>query len=240
VKLSISGGGGQVLRNGILWGNNSGQGEISGLVAGEYDYCNLEFDPFPGGTGNISSPPLFVNPAADNYHLLSGSPCIDTGLNAARAWDTDMDQDPRVLDGNFDGSAVTDMGADEVAATTLTVTPLSGTYQAGTDIRIDISGPPLAPCNIYAAVDLLADPFAPPPAPDHPFYGTILLDQSKLAVPGPVVAGQSLDGGGLLSVVRTLPSGPFLGMHVVLQATVGDPAFGWGQLTPVAVFTIEP
>ncbi len=31
------------------------------------------------GIGNTTSNPLFVNSAADNYYLLAGSPCIDTG-----------------------------------------------------------------------------------------------------------------------------------------------------------------
>jgi len=34
-----------------------------------------------GGEGNINEDPLLVNPAGDDYHLGSGSPCIDAGVN---------------------------------------------------------------------------------------------------------------------------------------------------------------
>ena len=66
-----------------------------------------------GLNGNISADPLFVDPAAANLHLRPGSPAVDTGLNAG-APATDIDGDPRPLDGNGDGVVVVDIGADEV------------------------------------------------------------------------------------------------------------------------------
>jgi hypothetical protein len=67
-----------------------------------------------GLLGNIGTNPTFVNPAANNYHLAKGSPAIDHGSNADIIDSTDWDGDPRNLDGDADGTAITDMGYDEV------------------------------------------------------------------------------------------------------------------------------
>jgi hypothetical protein len=57
---------------------------------------------------------MFVQPAANDYHLLPGSPAIDAGNNGATALPaTDLDGHARVLDGNGDTLAVVDIGADE-------------------------------------------------------------------------------------------------------------------------------
>jgi hypothetical protein len=64
------------------------------------------------GTNDISADPLFVDPGNDDYHLQCGSPAIDAGTNEG-APPADFENDPRPLDGNSDGIAVVDMGADE-------------------------------------------------------------------------------------------------------------------------------
>ena len=55
---------------------------------------------FVDGGGNLSLDPLFVNPAARDYHLLPGSPCIDAGNNAAvpAGIETDLGGLPRFVD----------------------------------------------------------------------------------------------------------------------------------------------
>lgn len=58
--------------------------------------------------GNIQSDPLFVNAAGGDFHLTSGSPCVNTGNNSAPAIpSTDYEGDNRII------SATVDMGADE-------------------------------------------------------------------------------------------------------------------------------
>jgi Big-like domain-containing protein/parallel beta helix pectate lyase-like protein len=67
-----------------------------------------------GTNGNISADPLFTNPTQGDYHLRQGSPSIDAGYNQApNLPDTDIDGNPRILDGNGDGTATIDMGIDE-------------------------------------------------------------------------------------------------------------------------------
>jgi len=56
---------------------------------------------------------LFVDAAAGNFHLAYGSPCIDTGTNLSRFISSDLDANPRPLDGDWDGVAAFDMGAYE-------------------------------------------------------------------------------------------------------------------------------
>lgn len=65
-----------------------------------------------GTSGNISIDPMFVDQAGGYYFLKSGSPAIDHGTNTG-APVTDFTGRTRPLDGNTDGTAVTDIGAFE-------------------------------------------------------------------------------------------------------------------------------
>lgn len=67
-----------------------------------------------GINGNISADPLFVNPSTGNYRLQAGSASIDAGDSTAPELPvTDFARNPRILDGNSDGTAVIDIGAYE-------------------------------------------------------------------------------------------------------------------------------
>ena len=55
-----------------------------------------------------------MDPAAGNFHLQVSSPAVDAG-SPANALSTDYDGDIRPQDGDGDGSAGFDIGADEVA-----------------------------------------------------------------------------------------------------------------------------
>ena len=71
------------------------------------DYAGVE-----RGATDMAADPLLATQVQGGYRLLPGSPCIDTGV-AARAPGTDFDDEPRPLDGDIDGNAVVDIGADE-------------------------------------------------------------------------------------------------------------------------------
>ena len=64
-------------------------------------------------TAGIYANPMLVDPENGNYHIAPNSPCIDMGTAATDLPTLDMDGDPRQLDGDVNGSAVVDVGADE-------------------------------------------------------------------------------------------------------------------------------
>ncbi|MCK9462006.1 MAG: DUF1565 domain-containing protein [Proteobacteria bacterium] len=107
--------------NCIMWGDTgeSGVSEIRGLgesidVEVDVTYSNIQGG--YAGTGNIDADPLFIDAESGDLHLQSTSPCIDTGSNDAVPDDvtTDLDGNPRIVDGDSDSTATVDMGAYEV------------------------------------------------------------------------------------------------------------------------------
>ncbi|HTA29593.1 MAG TPA: choice-of-anchor Q domain-containing protein, partial [Candidatus Cybelea sp.] len=71
---------------------------------GEYiSYCCTT--PSPGGTGNIGSDPVLIDPVHGNFRLQSNSPCINAGNNSFVTSTTDLDGRPRVVGGTVDMGA---------------------------------------------------------------------------------------------------------------------------------------
>jgi len=107
--------------------------------------CTISFSRGTGDSGGgcdtgftSTADPMFVNPAADDYHLAAGSPMIDMGNTVAPAPGTlDMDGDDRAL--SVAAQCATppagrrDIGADEfVTACPPPVTPPATTPPATT------------------------------------------------------------------------------------------------------------
>jgi hypothetical protein len=64
------------------------------------NYCCTT--PLPGGVGNITKAPVFVDYAGGNLRLQSNSPCINSGNNAYVVGSTDLDGNPRIVGGTVD------------------------------------------------------------------------------------------------------------------------------------------
>jgi hypothetical protein len=141
-------GGNLTASNCIFWGNIpieilddfGGQSLITytDVRGGWPGVGNIDVDPCfvdAGYWADGNDPNIVVEPNDSNavwidgdYHLLPGSPCIDSGNDAALPADTydldgdgntaepipfDLDGNARIVDGNNDGNAVVDMGAYE-------------------------------------------------------------------------------------------------------------------------------
>jgi hypothetical protein len=79
---------------------------------------NYESTLFPedltGQFGNISEDPLFVGPVVGDYHITADSPAVDAGNPSPVGLPAeDFEGDPRIVDGDEDGTPRVDMGHDE-------------------------------------------------------------------------------------------------------------------------------
>jgi len=91
------------VRNTILWGNSAGSGkqvylEGSTGSAITVTYCDVQGG--WSGTGNINVNPNFADAPGEDFHIASGSPCIDAGTNygVPRDMIVDLDGNPRFVD----------------------------------------------------------------------------------------------------------------------------------------------
>ena len=85
--------------NSIVYYNSIAFGTATNFSGGSMNYCDTF--PSPGGFGSITNEPLFVNPAND-FHLQSSSPCINSGNNAYVTTNIDFDGNPRIVGGTVD------------------------------------------------------------------------------------------------------------------------------------------
>jgi hypothetical protein len=90
---------------------------------------------FNGVNGNVAQDPLLVAPQAGDFHLKPQSPAIDTGDNNSAQGTYDFEGDPRISDGNDDGTVVVDRGADEHSTNDPPVA------DAGEDGQVECAGP---------------------------------------------------------------------------------------------------
>ncbi len=121
-EASVSGGGLQTggssdsltVTNSILYGNTAEEGAQiqSGTPSLVVNYSDVEGG-WPGDA-NLDADPLFVQPHFDDFRLRMLSPCIDRGdASAPDLGDRDFEGEERIQDGDLDGLAVIDLGADE-------------------------------------------------------------------------------------------------------------------------------
>ncbi len=113
--------------NCIIWGNAAATGKQVHLEGATGSAISIKYSAVEAGwadTGNIDQLPAFVDvdgpddvPGSDDddFRLSPLSPCIDAGDPgfAADSNETDIDGNPRIVDGDDDGSPVVDMGPYE-------------------------------------------------------------------------------------------------------------------------------
>ncbi|MFH0908501.1 MAG: choice-of-anchor Q domain-containing protein [bacterium] len=139
---------------------NSADGFVGGVIDGEQFNCIVYYNtapsgpnydggtftnscttPDPGGAGNITNAPSFVDLTSTNLRLRANSPCIDAGRN--EAWMTgasDLDGNPRIFNGRVD------MGAYEFTMSTEARALLEGPYDTASNaMRSALSIPSLSP-----------------------------------------------------------------------------------------------
>ncbi len=115
--------------NCIFWGSDDQIGNNSATPVVTYSDVQQASGAYTGA-GNINADPLFVNAGIGNFHLQSGSPCIDTGTNSG-APATDFDGQSRPLGAGYE------MGVDEFLDTTPPVIVLDG----DSVLTMDCNGP---------------------------------------------------------------------------------------------------
>ncbi|MGA2177433.1 MAG: PKD domain-containing protein [Verrucomicrobiota bacterium] len=95
-SAQTGGGAYATLNNCIVYFNDGGNYDPDSTL----NYCCTT--PMPGGIGDITNAPLFVDYAGGNLHLQSNSPCINSGNNAYVVGSTDLDGNPRIVGGTVD------------------------------------------------------------------------------------------------------------------------------------------
>ncbi len=105
-------GGSPTITNCILWDNTASNGPQI-YNGGSLTVGHSDIQGSWAGQGNINKDPRLT---ADGYHLRCWcSPCVDAGTNTPPGGlpPEDIDGEDRTIDGNCDGEAIVDMGADE-------------------------------------------------------------------------------------------------------------------------------
>jgi hypothetical protein len=91
-----------LLYNSIIYSNSA---PVSpDCVCTQYDSCLPAADD-SNGSGNIHDPPQFVDTPGGDFRLQPTSPCINAGNNAYVGTPTDLDGNPRIVNGTADMGA---------------------------------------------------------------------------------------------------------------------------------------
>jgi hypothetical protein len=139
--------------NNIIWGNTAVAGGdiymFGGPAGTANDYWNDYTDRvgmWDTQVGHIDADPLFVGGGA--YHLRSASPCIDAGVSAPNIPSTDFEGDARIIDGDYNGTAAVDIGADEFVPVYMILHTDGAVWDAATGWIL--TAPPYYPGTAYA------------------------------------------------------------------------------------------
>jgi uncharacterized repeat protein (TIGR01451 family) len=137
------------ITNCIFWENGSSE-IMNNSIDSVIKYCDIDGG-YPPGENILDQLPLFIDAANADFHLQPGSPCIDAGDNdAPDIPEKDFEGDSRVVDGDGNGLAIVDMGADEyvpVYDLSVTQTDSPDPVLAGNELTYHITAANAGPSN---------------------------------------------------------------------------------------------
>ncbi|MHC4475592.1 MAG: S8 family serine peptidase [Planctomycetota bacterium] len=232
-----SAGSSDTITNCIIRGNSGDQIYVSASPTPSITYCDIAGG--WTGQGNIDADPMFVNANEGDYHLLTGSPCINTGdPDFVPGWDeTDMDGDPRVLLGRVDMGVdeytgnvppVADAGPDQSMSSIAPLIILDGSGSYSTDGNIlnyhwrQVGGPVV----VLSDVNAVKPTFVPVEFGIYVFELTVddRIDESLPDTVGIVIGNNH---------APIADAGPdrYAGQQLVLDGTGSHDPDGYGALT---------
>jgi len=119
--------------NNIIWGNSGAHGAdvwLAGTANDRiFDYNDAHgfFGVWDSFENNLDVDPQFIDPAHGNYHLQSGSPCVNAGTNGAPSLSaTDLDGNARIAGGTVDLGCYELSGTAAPATVSLSLSPSGG------------------------------------------------------------------------------------------------------------------
>jgi parallel beta-helix repeat protein len=171
-----------------------------------------------GISGNISADPYFACEPNKDFHLLAGSPCIDSGTSNGVAFPmtTDFDEQPRFVSGQTNGAGVVDMGAYEF-------NPLAAPERCMfLDCPADIVV--VLPAGQDTGVISYPAPYATPGATitSSPQSGSVFPAADNLVSVGAVYGTNSLSCNFLIRLFQTTDYGRALNLTNTDWLSVGD------------------
>lgn len=199
------------IRNSISFGNGS---NFTGFAAGDVFNSNGDAT-LAGANGNINADPLFQDPsiAVGNLRLNPGSPCLNTAdVAVATATVKDFDENSRLLDHDFSGAMLPDMGAFERPGYFMVV---AGLPLIDTTLPAAVLGPPGISIYVIGRLDFqaLIPPFG---------FATVGNPATWIFVSGVVPVGQTFN---VAIPNDTAIVGVVVGMQT-LSIPNGNPAAG--------------
>ncbi|MEQ8765314.1 MAG: right-handed parallel beta-helix repeat-containing protein [Planctomycetota bacterium] len=224
-----------VVANSILWADTGELVTVGGtLTVG----ASIIQGGWPG-VGNLSSDPRFLAPPRDDFRLSCDSPAIDAGIQSPLLSPVDLEGDLRVVDGDSDGNAAVDLGADELDFLWFPEGPL----QVGAPIAFRAMAPPVHQGQAALLFLSLGDGTVSGGVP-LPGGFTLELDPDGLfqytqSWPAPLRSAPITPCPGTVTQPVTIPPSAPIGLRVFYAGALLGPGPSIVTVTPTQSFTLR-